>query len=1206
MRTILFFLGLFVGAISVSSAPIPTVDLSADTSRHVIVAQGTGTVYQGHPTTLLLPDGKTMFCVWTLNHGGPCGPMKRSDDGGKTWGELLPVPENWKTVRNCPTLHRLTDPQGKTRLFVFAGQGPGGTRQPDNGTMQMSCSKDDGKTWTPMRSVNLECVMPFCAIVPIDGGKRLLGMTNIRRPGETKDKRSNVIAQSFSTDGGLTWSDWHIVLDLGDLKPCEPALVRSPDGKQLLCLLRENKERIALYMTSGDEGRTWSKAKPLPAGLHGDRHMPRYAGDGRLVVCFRDTGKNSPTKNHFVAWVGCSEDIVNGREGQYRIKLLHSYAGSDCGYPGLELLPDGTFVATTYIKYKAGPEKQSVVSARFKLEETDKMVAAGTPSQPQPAGIVMDDNAGEFTGDWVESAKQPALVGKSYRHDNNRGQGQKSARFAPDIKEAGDYEVRLIYVATHNRATKVPVTIVSADGEKTVTVSQREDVLVNGVPRALGVFKFAAGKSGSVTISNADADGFVVVDAVQFVPVEITKVEREGKRDAGFAATPREHIEPVGEPRNKQAAAVAVSPLAPKGTKPSPPKPLPAEPVHLAKDAKPQDVDGKSYDLVVVGGTASGVACAVRAAREGCSVLLVQHNRHIGGMMSNGLMQWDALYGGHRAPLFTELLRNIERHYIATYGENSKDHQTIRYTHEHYPIGWAEPHIAEREFNRLIAGEKKITLLLEHYATAVERDGALLRSVTLREYGGTKEIRVRSAMFADATYEGDLFALAKVPYRSGREARDEYKEPHAGKVFCNIAPGPAPTDALKGRLNIRPYGSKQGSIDPTSPFTADRAVQAYNYRFCVTKDPANRILLTAPPPGYNREEYVQYNRKSIATNAGPNHKSHMNSPILPGENHDYPEADWPAREKIIARHLNFALGLMYFLQNDESVPPKQREKFREWGLPKDEFADNNHVPYEMYVREARRIVGRHIYTEHDNSLAPGLGRTPVHPDSIAITDWYMDSHACTTDSRPGFHYDGKLILTEESRPGQIPYRSLLPRGVDNLLVPVCLSATHIAWGAVRLEPVWMQTGEAAGFAAALAKKQKTTPAKLDSDLLVRTLVERRQMVSFFNDISVACKEPWIPAVEYFGTKGFFHDYDAKPAAPLKRATAKVWADGLAKLRAATLDPNVLARAVAAAERGDDAPVTASEFAAMLPSLPTLPEGAFTRQHAIAMMWRVIR
>lgn len=836
--------------------------------------------------------------------------------------------------------------------------------------------------------------------------------------------------------------------------------------------------------------------------------------------------------------------------------------------------------------------------------------AAKTNEAGKPGGIVLDDEAGEFTGDWVSSSKQAALVGKGYRHDNNREQGDKSARFTPRIPTAGDYEVRLIYIATDNRATRVPVTIVSADGEKTVTVNERQELLVNGVPRALGVFKFAAGASGSITISNAGADGFVVVDAVQFVPVAIAREERAGKRSAGFAQTAAKTDALTDAPEKEIAhpkwiAATALSPLA-KGQAKSDadtnrrPKPDP-EPVQLAKDAKSGKVDGKSYDLVVVGGTAGGVACAVRAAREGCTVLLVQHNRHIGGMMANGLMQWDALYGGHRAPLFTELLGNIERHYIATFGKDSPDHQRMRFTHEHYPMGWAEPHVAEREFNRLVAGEKNLTLLLTHYPTSVERDGTMLRSVTLREYGGVQEIKVRATMFADATYEGDLFALAKVPFRCGREAREEFDEPHAGVVFTNIGKGPAPLDAVEGRLNLHPYSSQQGSIDPTSPFTADRAVQAYNYRFCVTKDPANRIMLTAPPQGYDREEYVRFDRKSIATNPGPNLKSHMNSPILPGENHDYPEADWPKREKIIERHKTFALGLIWFLQNDETMKSRWNE-FRQWGLPRDEFADHDHIPYEMYVREARRITGRHVYAERDNSLAPGFARTPVMADSVAITDWYMDSHSCTVNSRPGFHYDGKLILTEESRPGQIPYRSLLPQGVDNLLVPVCLSATHIAWGAARLEPVWMQTGEAAGVAAALALKQQIPPAKLDADQLVRELCERRFMVSFFNDVNVRGSEAWIPMAEYFGTRGFFHDYNARSDEPLKLATAKVWAKGLQSLRAGSLDANALAREVAAAEQST-ATITGSEFGALLPVPPkNEPPAALMRKDALALLW----
>lgn len=349
--------------------PARTVDLSADTARHVIVAQGTAEIYQGHPTTTLLPDGKTIYCVWTIGHGGFAGPMKRSDDGGLTWSPLIPTPPSWHTAKNCPSIYRLTDPKGVTRLFVYTGTGP-------SGDMHASHSLDEGKTWSPMTGNGLVGVMPFCTIVSIEGGKKLLGLTNIRRPGETVEKNSNIITQSISEDGGFTWSPWRILLDLPGLKPCEPAVIRSPDGKQLLCLIRENVKRIALFMTSDDEGRTWSAVKSLPPGLFGDRHMPHYASDGRLVIAMRDTGPGSPTSTHFIAWVGRYEDIASGRDGAYRIKLLHSHRGGDNGYPGLELLPDGTFVATTYIKYRAGPEKNSVVSTRFKLAETDALAAA--------------------------------------------------------------------------------------------------------------------------------------------------------------------------------------------------------------------------------------------------------------------------------------------------------------------------------------------------------------------------------------------------------------------------------------------------------------------------------------------------------------------------------------------------------------------------------------------------------------------------------------------------------------------------------------------------------------------------------------------------------------------------------------------------------------------------------------------------------------
>ncbi|GAB3908402.1 sialidase family protein [Mucilaginibacter boryungensis] len=345
---------------------IPTIDLSADTSRQVIVESGTPDVYQGHPSTVLMPDGKTIFCVWTHGHAGPCGPMKRSDDGGKTWSPLLNTPDNWTKVYNAPTIYRLPGPDGHYRLFVFAVRGP-------ERTINESYSEDDGKTWTPMKGIGLTTIVPFSSVIPIEGGKKLLAQANIKPPGAT-DEKGNLIGQSISADGGFTWSPWEIVLKIPGLSPSEPGIIRSPDGKQLLCLLRENARKLgALYMVSNDEGKHWSEAKETTPGLFGDRHNPHYAKDGRLVVTFRDVGPLSPTKDHFVAWVGTYDDIIKGRAGQYRIKLLHSYNSYDCGYAGLEQLPDNTFVTTTYIKYRPGPNKNSIISVRFKLSETDKM-----------------------------------------------------------------------------------------------------------------------------------------------------------------------------------------------------------------------------------------------------------------------------------------------------------------------------------------------------------------------------------------------------------------------------------------------------------------------------------------------------------------------------------------------------------------------------------------------------------------------------------------------------------------------------------------------------------------------------------------------------------------------------------------------------------------------------------------------------------------
>ncbi|MDR0338330.1 MAG: glycoside hydrolase [Planctomycetaceae bacterium] len=370
LSIIVFFVAFLVHsqlvAQSASEITIPMIDLSGETERQVVVEAGTETIYQGHPTTVLLPDGKTMYAVWTINHGGPCGPMKKSVDGGKTWGEFIETPESWKKVKNCPAIYRLTDPQGKSRLFVFAC---------NKGSMVRAVSENDGETWSDMESFETNIssgVMPWCTIIPINQGKQLIAATNRRRPNDS-DKFSNQVIASTSNDGGFTWSQPVVICDIPEQKPCEPCFVRSPDGKQIACIMRENVRKFNAHIIfSNDEGKTWTKPREVPSSQSGDRHQAVYSPDGRLVMVFRDTATQSKTKNHFVAWVGTFDDLVNGTEGQYRIKLLHSYAGGDCGYPGLEILPDGTFVATTYIKYRSGKEKHSVVSTRFRLDEIDK------------------------------------------------------------------------------------------------------------------------------------------------------------------------------------------------------------------------------------------------------------------------------------------------------------------------------------------------------------------------------------------------------------------------------------------------------------------------------------------------------------------------------------------------------------------------------------------------------------------------------------------------------------------------------------------------------------------------------------------------------------------------------------------------------------------------------------------------------------------
>lgn len=356
---------------------LPLLDLSQDTARQTVIAAGTEAVYQGHPTTVLLPDGKTMFAVWSVGHGGPAGPMAKSVDGGRTWTRLDDrLPAGFTRHLNCPSIYRIEDSAGTARLWVYSAwlgrrHGPG---------MPRIVSEDGGETWRELDPLgeSFRCVMTFSSICRLQDG-RTAGYYH-RRDGD-----SLCVLQTITADGGFTWSEPQVIADVAGKDPCEPFVLRSPDGTELCCLMRENTHQgRSLMMFSSDEGATWSEPTDTCWGLTGDRHYGVRAPDGRLVIAFRDRARQSPTMGHFVAWIGRYEDIRAGRPGECRVKLLHSHAGVDCGYPGMELLPDGTIVATTYVKYRAGADRHSVVSTRFRTAELDALLAQASSDSGAP------------------------------------------------------------------------------------------------------------------------------------------------------------------------------------------------------------------------------------------------------------------------------------------------------------------------------------------------------------------------------------------------------------------------------------------------------------------------------------------------------------------------------------------------------------------------------------------------------------------------------------------------------------------------------------------------------------------------------------------------------------------------------------------------------------------------------------------------------
>lgn len=509
----------------------------------------------------------------------------------------------------------------------------------------------------------------------------------------------------------------------------------------------------------------------------------------------------------------------------------------------------------------------------------------------------------------------------------------------------------------------------------------------------------------------------------------------------------------------------------------------------------------QAADIVVYGATPGGIAAAISAARMGRTVTLVEPHEHVGGMTASGLGKSDvenrAMIGG----LFVEFTQRVQQHYIATYGPDSENVELCR---DGY---YFEPSVAEAIFNQMLREQPGITVLTGRRLAAAHVADDVLRLIDVIDNATGSAATIPAHVFIDATYEGDLYAAAGAEFRLGREPRDAFDEPHAGVIYFDYI---------------------EHTFLPGATGEGDDRLPAYTYRLCLTTDPTNAHRLTQPPPDYNRASYLGYfddlkagrldAPKSYKPGRGynpahfgtlvralsvtdlPNSKTDVNinpRPLgfpFPEENVGYIDGDYATREQICARHRNLALGLLWFLQNDPEVPEAHRRLAGELHLPLDEFADNGHFPWQLYVREGRRLVGEYTLTQHDIT---GKGQEPVHhPDTVAIGEFPIDSFPCRK-RQPGdtIVLEGYLgMLDYITRPYEIPYRILVPAKIDGLLAPVAASTTHVAYSSIRMEPTWMCLGHAAGIAAHLAIEHESPPRHVPIDELQSLLRDQGQVL----------------------------------------------------------------------------------------------------------------
>ena len=544
-----------------------------------------------------------------------------------------------------------------------------------------------------------------------------------------------------------------------------------------------------------------------------------------------------------------------------------------------------------------------------------------------------------------------------------------------------------------------------------------------------------------------------------------------------------------------------------------------------------QTLCAQDYDLVIVGGTPGGIMTAIEAARMGKTSVVLERTAYIGGLPANGLGATDIATRGATTGLFSEFTQRIKAYYSKTYGKTS---QQVKDCSDGFHF---EPSVAEKVFQEMIAAEgARITVLTQrqfNFSTDdIEMQGQHICQIRVvnRQTGEYEYYKGR--IFVDATYEGDLGAAARVPFRIGREAAWEYNEPGAGKVYEYWKSLPA-----------------EGTTGEP-----DNAVQAYNYRLTLTDDP-QQMLPIEKPATYRREDYVsliddvwtgrttwkavkdltddvyEKNRQHlkdggersitpwdmwgidrlVSNNKVPNGKVDANnqhaafiSTDLPEENWPWPTSSWEWRDKFAQRLRDYTEGLFWFAQHDEALPLQFRREIQKWGYAKTEYQDNGYFPRQVYVREGRRFEGMYFFTAKDALPVAEGQRPPVHATSITASHYALDSHAARKRESGRAHLDG--FISYPTAVYTVPYGVIVPKEVDNLLLPVPVSGSHIGFSTLRMEPCWMALGQAAGAAASIAIDDRCGVQQVSITKLQERLLDEGATLFYYEDMTPADKD----------------------------------------------------------------------------------------------------